>query len=207
VSELVSSGTKKEALLPQLVMQRPSLETLPPVQLPQDYSLRHFRPGDEEHWQHIIAGAFNRNLSFAAIMQADSAYRPERVLFICRDDIPVATTSAWVRILNDRPTGYIHYVGTRPEHTGHKLGMLASLAALHHMKAEGFNAAILQTDDYRLAAIKTYLRLGFHPYIMHIDQYERWQKIFAQLDPSGELLQCHKDYLAEAVKPYNVTAP
>jgi hypothetical protein len=35
-------------------------------------------------------------------------------------------------------------------------------------------AAVLDTDDFRQAAVKTYLRLGFRPWITHRSHLVRW---------------------------------
>ena len=61
-------------------------------------------------------------------------------------------------------TGYLHWVATVPAHAGKKLGSFVSLAVLYKFQQEGCQNAVLETDDHRLAAIKTYLRLDFHPH-------------------------------------------
>jgi len=39
----------------------------------------------------------------------------------------------------------------------------------------------LETDDYRLPAIKTYLNLGFEPLLVHENQRDRWRNILSAL--------------------------
>ena len=56
---------------------------------------------------------------------------------------------------------------------GRGLGFHVSLACTHIMAAEGRTSAVLQTDDFRLPAIKSYLRLGFAPLLMHENQRQR----------------------------------
>jgi mycothiol synthase len=50
------------------------------------------------------------------------------------------------------------------------------------MRERGCGEAILDTDDFRLPAIRTYLRLGFTPEISADDHAHRWDRIFAELD-------------------------
>jgi len=75
----------------------------------------------------------------------------------------------------------LHMVGVAKKHTGKGLGFQVSLAALHQMAKEGSEFAVLQTDDFRLPAIKTYLKLGFKPVIVDENQIERWNAIFKQM--------------------------
>jgi mycothiol synthase len=71
-------------------------------------------------------------------------------------------------------------------HRGRGLGRLVTLAVLHHLRERGFRMADLSTDDFRLAAIKSYLGLGFVPVYLtdpdRIDDHEaRWSAIFTTL--------------------------
>jgi mycothiol synthase len=66
------------------------------------------------------------------------------------------------------------------------LGRLVTLAVLHHLQRRGFRSADLSTDDFRLAAIKMYLGLGFVPqYLTDADRQDdheaRWSAVFARL--------------------------
>jgi len=162
----------------QLVMVKESLLALPPVVLPEGYQLRHFRAGDEAGWERVMAQSFGEKdppWSFGDTMGRDAACAPERVLFVACGDVPVATASAWYRPEWGPDTGYVHFVGTSPEHGGKKLGYWVSLAVLHRFVFEGRTRAVLQTDDHRVPALKTYLQLGFEPWPVEEDQRNRWR--------------------------------
>ena len=49
------------------------------------------------------------------------------------------------------------------------------------MAAEGRTWAVLQTDDFRIPAVKTYLKLGFEPLIVHENQPKRWKDVFSAI--------------------------
>lgn len=166
---------------PQLVMRAP-LMNLPECVVPASYSIRCFEPGDEHDWEEIIRDSFgDLGASFDKMMRSDNPYQPERVLLACCDGRPVATASAWYRPEWGENTGYLHMVGTHSSHTRKGLGFQVSLAALHRMIAEGRTSAVLQTDDFRIPAIKTYLKLGFEPLIVHENQPERWRDVFSAI--------------------------
>ncbi len=80
---------------------------------------------------------------------------------------------------SDKKHGLIHMVGTKPEFRGLGLGNLMCDVALWVLKKEGMKTASLKTDDWRIPAIKTYLKIGFVPDVeSEADYKERWDKIF-----------------------------
>lgn len=162
----------------QLLMVREDLSALPEMTLPEGYRLRSLQPGDEEAWERIITASFGGEHSFANHMAADEPYKPERVWFIAdRDGRPVATAAAWYRSRWPENTGYLHMVGLLPEHGGKKLGYYASLAALQQMAREGRTRSVLNTDDFRIPAVKIYLALGYVPVIADDSHLDRWRAL------------------------------
>jgi len=168
---------------PQLAMLLEGLSDLPPVRLPDGYTIRTYLPGDASAWDVIISQSFRMECEgrFERDMRTDSPFRPERVFFICRGEEPVATAAAWHRPQYGAEIGYLHMVGVLPSEAGMGLGLQVSLACLHRMKEEGRTACILHTDDYRIPAIKTYLKLGFRPLLIHEDQRQRWRDVLTKI--------------------------
>ena len=168
---------------PQLVMRRPNLDHLPPLDLPEGYVARHYQEGDREAWTRIIAD------SFATVMAPDAfeqrfnggVFRPEQIWFVAAGDVPVATAAAWVVPRWGEQRGMLHMVGALSTHRGRRLGLLVSLAALYQMAREGRTEAVLQTDDFRLPAVRTYLTLGFEPCLIHDNQRARWRAVLPQV--------------------------
>jgi mycothiol synthase len=71
-------------------------------------------------------------------------------------------------------------VAVDPRYRGKGFGRCISLAALIHMSERGCREALLDTDDFRLPAIRTYLALGFVPDMLEADHDDRWNAIFAE---------------------------
>jgi hypothetical protein len=67
-----------------------------------------------------------------------------------------------------------------------RLGRLISFAALRHMRERGCRDAILDTDDDRLPAIRTYLALGFSPEMLEDDHSTRWRRAMAEVHAGGQ---------------------
>jgi len=188
--EASDDSKKVERLLPQLAMVRPNLEGLPPVLTPPPYTLRTYREGDEGAWEKIVAEAFGREVGhyrFDPLVRNSGGFRPEHVYFIVSPDgEPVATATALPRKPDGRTPPRVHMVGVLRGHRGKKLGYWVSLAAMHQLAREGEKNVSLLTDDFRLPALKTYLALGFEPYLVHENQRERWRKIFVTLGDKGD---------------------
>jgi mycothiol synthase len=165
-------------------MMRPNLDGLPSIQLPEAYQLRHFRPGDEKGWNRLMDVVFERKAGttdFNTQMATDPAFRPDRVWLVVRGEEIIATASAWFGPKFGPSRGYLHWVGTHPDHRRMRLGYFVSVAAMLKMREDGRDSAVLQTDDFRLAAIKTYLNLDFQPLVVHENQRQRWKAVLESL--------------------------
>ncbi|UKS23825.1 GNAT family N-acetyltransferase [Paenibacillus sp. HWE-109] len=163
--------------LSKLFMHKESLADLSALELLPGYSLRHFKPGDEAVWEHIIERSFEKRITFEEKIGGSPYFQIERVQFICRGSEPVATATAWEREETGEDSGYLHMVGALPEYAGQGLGRAVTLAALHKMRSEYRSSATLKTDDFRLAAIQVYWRLGFRPTYLGEDHEKRWTHI------------------------------
>ena len=71
-------------------------------------------------------------------------------------------------------------VACKPDFRGMGIGHILNNIAVNVLKTKGMKTAYLTTDDWRLPAIKTYLKAGFTPDLTtEPDFKERWNKIFA----------------------------
>lgn len=170
----------------QLRMVRPNLEDLPKLIIPEEYGIRSYIKGDEIHWANIITDSFGGSKRTAEdtrkeIIERD-VFEPDGLFFTTYEDIPVGTACAWRQSVDETEVGYVHMVGVDSKHTGQKLGKWVSLAVLYYFRDNGFICSMLDTDDFRIPAIKTYLNLGFIPVYVEDTQHSRWKQIFETLD-------------------------
>ncbi|MCC7263040.1 MAG: GNAT family N-acetyltransferase [Candidatus Latescibacteria bacterium] len=174
----------KKENLPQLRMGY--LHPVPPLTptWPAGYQLRSFQPGDEASW--------------AALLNANGElgeWNPERVAGVMagglvRQFFAVAPTGelaacAGVHEVDLDGTEYweIGWVAAHPAHRGSGLGGLVTGAATAYALTLAKRPIMLRTDDFRLPAIKVYLRLGFTPLLDHPSYPERWRLLAARLGP------------------------
>ena len=162
-------------------MRLRSLENLPDKEVPEGLALRTFRVGDEAGWAKLMTGAIGDwdEESTARQFLGDPGVDTDGIFFLVTDDLYVATATD--KRLPASDAGYLHMVAVAPLYRGRRLGRLISLAVLHRMRERGCQQAILDTDDFRLPAIRTYFGLGFVPDHLEADHAERWREIDAKL--------------------------
>ena len=118
---------------------------------------------------------------YEKVMVAYPHYREDMCNFLTVDGAPAAT----VTVICDEAAkeGYIHMVSCKPEFRGRGLGHLLNAIAVYTLKKAGMKTAWLTTDDWRIPAIRTYLKAGFAPDLeSQPDFKERWHKICAILN-------------------------
>lgn len=97
------------------------------------------------------------------------------------EGIPAATITVVCDDVSKQ--GCIHMVACKPEFRGRGLGHLMLKKAVTVLKQKGMETAYLTTDDWRIAAIKTYLKAGLVPDLdSEPDFEERWDKIFSVIN-------------------------
>ncbi len=166
------------------MMRRPGWADLPPVPAaPEGCVLRLAGPEDVPGLAALLAAAFPEFLwtvERAREALFEDPYVPSTFVVRADDGRLLATASAqWIPVYE--PDGFLHWVASAPEARGLGLGALVSLAAMHRLRELGFAACRLTTDDERLPAIRTYLRLGFLPKVEDDTHPGRWRAIADQL--------------------------
>ena len=68
-----------------------------------------------------------------------------------------------------------------PSHTGKKLGTIVAATVTNKLAKECCENPLLSTDDFRLAAIRIYLELGWRPYLYKPDMKQRWDDTYIRL--------------------------
>jgi mycothiol synthase len=177
---------------PQQRLGRP-----PDGSLPEGYTLRTFRPGDAaEHirlmhsagfvsWnEEQLAGAMDKCLPNGFFVVEHNTSGPFDRL---RAGRLVATAMAHHQPLPHHPCGgELGWVAGDHEHKGKGLGYAVCAAATRRLIEIGYRNIYLRTDDFRLAAIKVYLKLGYVPFLFAPDMEGRWHAVCAKLSVDFE---------------------
>ncbi|MBO4620244.1 MAG: hypothetical protein J5654_09055 [Victivallales bacterium] len=90
--------------------------------------------------------------------------------------------------------GVLGWVMCHPDFAGCHLGRSVSVAAMHRLYEAGYRAFSLLTDDFRPAAVKTYLELGWKPWLYLEDMEGRWRALANQLNRDFDSLGCSEHF-------------
>ena len=171
----------------QLVMSRNGKEP-DQVKFPDGYYMRSYIQGDGTGWCRccIDGGLGVDEISeelFKNKMLEDKNVNPENIFFLIAPDGNIAGTITY-KYTNDEDTGCIHMVAIEKSYRGRGLAKPLNLYAVEKIIGDGKKKIILQTDDWRIPAIKTYLRVGFAPVIKDgdTDMQKRWADIIMQVE-------------------------
>lgn len=136
-------------------------------------------PNAITHWLDIMQYGLSEGLQgqefYYESMKPHPDYREDHTFFIVEQNNPVAAITV---ICNENTkNGYIHMVACKECARGKGYGTLLNDIALYVLKSEGMKTAYLTTDDWRIPAIKSYLRAGFTPDRSTEDFVARWDLI------------------------------
>jgi mycothiol synthase len=157
--------------------------TMPAIAV--DYSLRLFRSGDEERYLDLMhRSELGSDWTRRHVDDLHRTIIPDGFFVI--EHTPtgtlVATTIAQHTPIDPLPySAQIGWVASDPDHRGKSLGAITTAAAVNRLVDAGWRDIYLLTDDWRLPAVATYLKLGFEPWLFEPGMDARWTALRAQL--------------------------
>lgn len=136
---------------------------LPDYALPAGYAIRTYRAGDEAGWFACCngGGLGTENWEpgrFSREMLGRKGITPESIFFAVDAAGEIAATATAVC---EEDRGYVHMVAANPKHRGKSLGKAVCHAVMRFLTEKGYRRIVLETDDWRVPAIKVYRWLGF----------------------------------------------
>ena len=153
-----------------------------------NYRLRPYQPGDEEGWLGLLQA--NGELGHWDRQRLAEVLAGIRIqLFVECEGRIVACTGCNDRTRELRPCWEIGWVAVHPSFQGQGLGQLIVAAAVVQAKALDPRPIYLLTDDFRIPALRCYLKLGFLPNNSHPSYPHRWADIFAHLGADYQALK------------------
>jgi len=170
-----------------IMMVRAVLDGVPSCPLPEGFSIRRYRPGDEKVWTRIwtaaeLFGSVGPE-TFAREFGDRADLLPERQLYLCdAAGHEVGTAAAWFgRSDIDPEAGLVHWVAVVPEMQGRGLAKPLMSAVLVRLRELGYRRAYLITQEARVAAVNLYLRFGFLPEVRDEAEGAAWRRVRERL--------------------------
>lgn len=146
------------------------------VAFPTGYTLRPFRPGEEDAWLGVNAAAFARHPEQGRVdrraldaLMREPWFDPADLLLLWGPEGDLAG-SHWTKIDPGAtvpgpdgpvPTGEVYVLAVAPAHQGRGLSGPLTRAGMTHLARRGLPAVILYVDADNAPAMATYRRLGF----------------------------------------------
>jgi mycothiol synthase len=174
----------------QLVMHRPHLDDLPTLApLPEGYYLRPYDADyDRPSLIATLTASFREDWDEARLdRELTAAPDVHTVYVVAHGGVVVGTASS--RYVPGRfpDAGYIHWVGVASEHLRRGIASALLARVLEDFRERGYPLAVLETDDYRIPAIRSYLKFGFLPTydVRGEDHRRRWAKVMPGVVNAG----------------------
>jgi len=152
------------------------------LQLPEDVTVETFpsRSTAMEDWLDIVQYGLSEKRedeSYYWKAMGMPQYQDKLCFFLVVNGQAAATITVVCNY--ETKEGLVHMVACKPEYRGRGLGHLLNDLAVRVLKQEGMQTGRLSTDDWRIPAIKSYLRHGFTPDLTTEEDYQdRWDKIY-----------------------------
>jgi mycothiol synthase len=160
------------------------LEDCPLVQLPSGYRLRPYQGGDELRFFKVMELAGWLGWNADKLRPWQERILPQGWLIAVHEkSLEIVATGMALRDCCEFGCqgGEIGWIAVDPAHRGKGLGFAVSAAVTRRLMQEGYRHIHLYTEDWRLAALRTYLKLGYIPFLYAPDMMERWRTICARL--------------------------
>lgn len=165
---------------PEFLLQNP-----PEVLLPAGYNLRTFQAGDEAQFYRLMELAGWPGWDAEELRPWQKAVLDNN-WFVAEEIVSGRIVASAMGIHNPddpNPAGSeLGWVAGDPAHAGRGLGRAVCAAVTGRLIELGRRDIYLFTDDWRLPALKVYLKMGYVPLLFLPEMAERWQAICAKLD-------------------------
>lgn len=168
----------------RMIWPEDRLNDLPSVPALEGYTLRQLESGDRDAYRALIKLSDLGDWDDAAMDTHSGKVIDGGFFVVIHDDSGdlVATTMANNAPNADYPEGgELGWVAGDPEHKGKGLGYLTCAAVTAFLLEHGYTQMYLMTDDFRLPAIKTYLKLGWVPDYYDDTMADRWKAVCEKL--------------------------
>ena len=169
----------------QMVWPESRSNELPTWTVPEGYELRTYRPGDESGFFRVMDLAGFKNWNMETLKPWLSKVLPEGFFVIVHQATGkiVATAMATHNPSDQHPFGgVLGWLAGDPEHKGRGLGYIVCAAVTRRLLDAGYTRIYLHTDGWRFPALRTYLKLGWVPYLFQNDMPGRWKAVCEKLD-------------------------
>ncbi len=168
----------------QMLWPRKRLDASPAVRVPAGYTLRTFGDGEMNTYLALAHAAGFDSFDEESVSKDMPTILPGGFFVVEHDATGDMVASAMAQHVPEElhpEGGALGWVMGQPAHSGKGLGLTVCAAATARLLSAGYRRIYLKTDASRLPALKTYLKLGYVPFLFAPDMKERWRKVCEKL--------------------------
>ncbi|WP_170285642.1 GNAT family N-acetyltransferase [Microbacterium rhizomatis] len=152
------------------------------VPLAPGLALREATAADEKAIAETLAASFEEEWDVARVRAEFSDAGDVPVTWLVEDEQGVVGVASERIMPGTYPdAGYVHYVGVLDRARGRRVGATLTARCLQGFAERGLATAVLETDDFRVPAVVTYLRLGFVPTYRSAAEQGAWSVLLPSL--------------------------
>ena len=143
------------------------MNNIPAYSLPENYSIRPYRAGDEASWVELqkCADKFNKidiELFRKSFGRNENILSQRMFFLLAPDKKIIGTAAAWFdNDYHGEKYGRIHWVAIHPDYQGKGLSKPLLSTVCQKLIQLGHEKCYLTTSSARIPAIKLYLKFGF----------------------------------------------
>jgi len=159
-----------------------------PIKLHEDFEIVRITEDNIDLWLDAAVGLTKSRWTreeFINRMIGDPSVDYDHIYAAVEKSTGKAAATATAQIDENHENCKLHMVSSLEEYRGKGLGRAVCAAVLHQMYNEGVKEVMLQTDEFRIAAITLYLSLGFVPYFIDDTMEGRWDGVMKELGKTG----------------------
>lgn len=147
-------------------------------QLPDHVELRTYRQSDGPGLRALLEtgtfGAWPAERLDALFVHAVDRLDEHGIHLAVHDGVPIGHCCLMVRDESEATVGKLGWVVVHPNWRGKQIGRAVCVAALHDANGRGLDTVLLNTEDFRLPAVRLYLDLGFAPVLGDGPEQDAW---------------------------------
>ena len=151
--------------------------------LPEGYVFDTHREEYVQRWIDLMTEAIGGGWSvenFKKNMLSRAGIYPDGIFYIINEKSGIIASATGIAG-EDGITGDLHMVAVSPGYRGKGLSFPLCARVINYLNGRGIKKIKLTTDDHRVPAIKTYLKLGFIPVLSDDTMAGRWNALSGRI--------------------------